>query len=168
MTTPRLPPPQQRGFTLIELCLATAMGALLLAALVHVARLATESKAELSGASEQRTEAAFVMQRLRAAADAATVSTLYPAADGDTGLWLAPTRFCINQLKALVETTSGDTTCSQGEVIAERVERLTVSLPDTQSGLDAPMVLMSVSLSRADGADSMALTQAIRMKGLLE
>lgn len=168
MTQPCTPLKPCRGFTLIELCLATAMGALLLAALVHVARLATESKAELSGATEQRAEVAFVMQRLRAAASAATVSSLYAAANGDTGLWLAPKRFCINNSKALVETASSDTTCSKGEVIADRVQRLTVRLPDTQSALDSPMVLISVELASADGTGGVALSQAIRLKGLLE
>lgn len=159
---------QARGFTLIELCLATAIGALLLAALVHVARLSTESKAELSGATEQRLEADFVMQRLRAAAKAATVGSVYPAANGDTGLWLAPKRFCINSAQALVETTSSDANCSQGEVIAERVQSLAINLSEAQGALDAPVALMTVALTRADGTESYALSQSIRLKGLLE
>lgn len=164
----RLAAPHTRGFTLIELCLATAMGALLLAALAHVARLATESKAVLSSATEQSYQAEFVMQRLRAAARAATVSTLQPQAQNDTGQWLAPARFCINNTKALVETRASDATCSAGEVIADRVSSLSVSLADGQSGVDAPLALLSVTLPLADGTDGPTLSQTIRLKGLLE
>ncbi|WP_396267126.1 hypothetical protein [Ideonella sp.] len=163
----RLRPPAH-GFTLIELCLATAMGALLLAALAHVARLATESKVELSGTNEQRIQTEFVMQRLQAAARAATVGSLLPDATGDTGLWLAPKRFCINDAKALVETTTSASGCSGGEVIADRVSHLGISIPETQSALDTPMAQLSVALTLADGSEGPILSQSIRLKGLLE
>lgn len=160
--------PQRQGFTLIELCLATAMGALLLTALAHVARLATASKAELTGATEQKIDADFVMQRLRAATRGATVNSLQAPANGDTGPWLAPKRFCINSAKALVETTVADNSCSGGEVIADQVNRLTLSTPDSQSALDAPLVQLTVVLPLADGTDGPTLSQSIRLKGLLE
>lgn len=170
MSTARagLAAPPARGFTLVELCLATAMGALLLAALAHVARLATASKTELSTTTEQSYQADFVMQRLRAAARAATVSTLQPNAQGDTGQWLAPARFCINAAKALVETLATDSTCSAGEVIADRASALSVTLPEGTSGVDAPLAFLSVTLPLADGTDGPALSQTIRLKGLLE
>ena len=163
---PRRPP--TRGFTLIELCMATAMGVLLLTALAHVARLATESKVELSEAAELRIETEFVMQRLRAAARAAKVGELQAPSDGDTGLWLAPQRFCINGAKALVETSTSDTSCSSGEVIADRVNRLTIGVPETQTAVDAPSALLTVVLPLPDGTDGPVVVQTIRMKGLLE
>lgn len=159
---------QARGFTLIELCLATAMGALLLAALVHVARLATESKAELSGATEQRLAAEFVLQRLRTATRSATVDSLNAPANGDTEQWLAPKRFCINSAKALVETSASDDSCSSGEVIADQVSRLTITTPTSQSALDAPIALLTVVLPLPDGTDGLTVSQSIRLKGLLE
>lgn len=159
---------QARGFTLIELCLATAMGALLLAALAHVARLATESKAELSSATERKLEAEFVMQRLRTATRTAIVGSLNAPANGDTGQWLAPKRFCINSAKALVETTASDNGCSSGEVIADQVTRLTITTPPSQSALDAPIALLTVVLPQDDGTDGLTVSQSIRLKGLLE
>ncbi len=168
MSRPRIRRRWAHGFTLIELCLATAMGALLLAALAHVARLATASKVELTTATALTIEADFVMERLRTATRAATVNSLQAPANGDTGQWLAPKRFCLNSAKALVETTATDNTCSSGEVIADRVSRLTITTPTHQSALDAPIALLTVVLTLPDGTDGPTVSQSIRLKGLLE
>ncbi|TDM08584.1 MAG: hypothetical protein C4K60_03940 [Ideonella sp. MAG2] len=157
-----------RGFTLIELCIATAMGAILLLSLSDVAALATSSKRKLSSAMETQAQAAFVAQRLRLAAQAATVASLRNNTSGDTGGWLSPRRFCINGNKALVETQESDTGCGGTDVIADSVSRLTVAPPSGQTAVDAASVEVTVVLNLPDGTTGPTITQIVRIKGLLE
>lgn len=154
-----------RGLALIELLIATAVGALLLASLVSVARLGLRSRAHTRARSESAYQARFALQRVAAAAKATAPRALLPPAANTSGDWFSPTYFCVNAAAALIETTAADTGCSGTQVIAERVSSFSASLPAGSGALDTLTALVAVSLDGPGGEGPITLSERVRLGG---
>jgi prepilin-type N-terminal cleavage/methylation domain-containing protein len=153
-----------RGMSLAELLVATAIGAGLLAALGSVARLGVQARAQTRDGNEAIQQARFALQRVAAAArDTAPHSLLAPAAN-TSGDWFSPVYFCLNGSQALVETTSADTACSAGRVVAERVSSFGLTPADEGGALTAESAAVSITTQAAAGA-TVTLTERLRLGG---
>lgn len=147
--------------TLVELLIATAIGALLLAGLTSVARQGVQSRAMTRDNDEAIYQARFALQRVVAAARATAPHTLLPPAAKTSGNWFDPAYFCVNAASALIETTTADTGCTGTQVIAERVSDLAATLPIGAGALDSMTAVVAVTLDVPGGA---ALTYSERMR----
>lgn len=147
--------------TLVELLIATAIGALLLAGLTSVARQGVQSRALTRDNDEAIYQARFALQRMAAAARATAPHTLLPPAAKTSGNWFDPAYFCVNAASALIETTIADTGCTGTQVIAERVSDLAATPPVGAGAVDAMTAVVAVTLDVPGGAP---LTYSERMR----
>lgn len=152
------------GFTLVELLIATAIGALLLAGLSSVARLGVLSRTKVRDNSEAVYQARFALQRVAAAAKATAPHTLLPPAANTSGNWFDPAYFCVNPASALVETIVTDTACSGTQVIAERVSSFSATQPVGAGALDAMTAVVAVTLN-VPGNTPLSFSERVRLGG---
>ena len=152
------------GFTLVELLIATAIGALLLAGLSSVARQGVLSRAKVRDNSEAVYQARFALQRVAAAAKATAPHTLLPPAANTSGNWFDPAYFCVNAASALIETITTDTGCSGTKVIAERVNSFSATLPAGAGALDAVTAVVAVTLN-VPGDTPLTFNERVRLGG---
>lgn len=169
MTTPFAVRPsigaiRQRGITLVELLIATAIGALLLAGLSSVARQGLQSRALLRDNSEAVYQARFALQRVAAAAKATAPHTMLPPAANTSGNWFDPAYFCVNAGGALIETVTTDTACGGTQVIAERVNSFSATLPVGAGAIEALTAVVSVTLN-VPGNAPLTLNERMRLGG---
>ncbi len=159
---------KQRGMTLVELLVAAAVGALLLAALVQVARLGTQARAPLHDTSEALYQGKFAMQRISAAAAAAAPAALLTPGAKTSGNWFGTVMFCVNAAGSLIETTPADTACAGSTVVAERVSAFTVAVPATAGASDGEVADVSLSLTGPGGGGATTLAERMRLGGGLQ
>ena len=155
----------QRGVSLVELLVATAIGALLLAGLTSVAREGVRSRSLSRDTSEAVYQARFSLQRVGAAAWAAAPHSLLPPAANTSGDWFGTVSFCVNGAAALIETTTSDTGCTGTQVIAERVGSFGVALPAGAGPLEAVAAVVSVTLAGSGGGGALTLSERVRLGG---
>lgn len=166
---------QQRGITLIELLLATAISAILLAGINGLAKLGLDAQTNGRAANELAYQGRFALERIAdvARGRAPKVLTTTPAAN-TTGYWLSVmnttctslvtcTMFCRNANNQLIETTTSDTACSGTTVIARNVTAFTASLPTGTGPVDRSIAVISLTLS--DGGNTLNLSSSVRLGG---
>ena len=148
---------RQRGFTLLEVLLALAAGALLLSAVMPMLSM-TVAAATSPAADEQaelERQASFAIERIGRAVRAKALApgpagSLAPAAQGaaTTGTWLAPATFQLSGAAApftLVEKRDGDAVL---HVLAESVDSVVfTALPggDGRQLIQVDLVLKSAN-----------------------
>lgn len=154
-----------RGMTLIELLVATAIGALLLAGLSTVARQGMLARAQTRDSTEAVFQARFALQRIAAAARTTAPRALLPAPANTSADWFSPSYFCVNAAAALVETTTTDTTCAGTQVVAERVSSFSVTLPTGAGPLEAVTAVVSVTLTGTASGAPLTLAERVRLGG---
>ncbi|MBK7616685.1 MAG: prepilin-type N-terminal cleavage/methylation domain-containing protein [Burkholderiales bacterium] len=163
------PPPRparaQRGMTLVEVLIAAAVGALLLAALAPVARLGGQASAPLRDTSEALYQGRFALQRVAAAAAATAPAAVLPPPAKSSGNWFGTVMFCVNATGSLVETTPSDTSCSGSTVIAERVSAFSVAVPATAGASDGEVADVSLTLTGPGGGGAITLGERMRLGG---
>lgn len=154
-----------RGFTLFELLIATAIGALLLAGLSTVAREGVLSRAQTRDTSEAVYQARFALERVSAAAKGTAPHSLLAPAVNTSGGWFDPAYFCVNAAGALIETTTTDTGCTGSQVIAERVSSFSATMPSGASALDAMAAVVAVTLTVPGSGGTLTLSERVRLGG---
>lgn len=150
--------------TLVELLIAAAIGAVLLAGLTSVARQGVQSRAMTRDTGEAIYQARFALQRVAVAARATAAHTLLPPAARTSGNWFDPAYFCVNAASALVETTTTDTGCTGTQVIAERVSDFAATQPVGAGALDAMTAAVAVTLDVPGGAP-LTYSERLRLGG---
>lgn len=155
----------ERGLSLIELLIASAVGAMLLAALSSVARQGVLSRTQTRDASETVYQARFVLQRVAIAAKGTTPRALLPPAANSSGDWFSPAYFCVNGAGALVETITSDTGCTGTQVIAERVSSFSATTPAGAGALESVTAVVAVTLRGPGGSAPLTLSERIRLGG---
>ena len=156
----------QCGLTLIELLLATSIAALLFAGLNSVVMLGLKAQASGTSANEQAYSAGFALERLVAKTRAATPKFLSGGPAATTRDWLAPLMFCLSTTGArLMETTSNDSACGSGTVLAEGVAAFTAELTASPRPADAPAITYSLTLTRADAPQPVSISANVRLGG---
>lgn len=166
----------QRGITLIELVLATMVGAILLAGMNNVVKVGLDAQSSVRGSNELAYQGRFALERIADVARdrAPKVLTTTPAAN-TTGFWLATidslcssttncTMYCRNASNQLIETTTSDTTCSGTAVIASNVSTFTASLPNDMGAVDRSIIVVSLTMADSQN-NSLKLSSSIRLGG---
>jgi len=156
----------QGGLTLIEVLIAMALAAIVLAALDSVVMLGLQAHASNRQANELAYQARFALDKIAARARSATPKPLATPSPATTGDWFSPTMFCLNSANRLVETAVSDTTCTAGAVIANNVIAFSAQLPAGAGPVDDPAVTLSLTLQakNAPGA-AVTLSTSLRLGG---
>ncbi len=161
----------QRGVTLIELLIAVALGAILLAALNSLVKLGLDAQAEGRNTNELAYQGRFALERMAARARATAPKVLASPAANTTGNWFAPAgctgaacvMYCLNAGSQLIETTTADTTCSGSTVIAMNVGAFSATLPAGMGPADRSLAVVSLTLANA--GSTLALSSSMRLGG---
>jgi hypothetical protein len=109
-------------------------------------------------------QARFALQRIAAAARVTAAHTLLPPAANTSGNWFDPAYFCVNAASALVETITTDTACSGTQVIAERVNAFSATLPAGAGALEAVTAVVAVTLN-VPGNAPLTFNERVRLGG---
>jgi prepilin-type N-terminal cleavage/methylation domain-containing protein len=153
--------PRQSGFTLLEVMLALAAGALLLSAVLPMLTLsvaAATNPATTEQADLDR-QAAFAMERIARAVRARAPAALSAQSPATTGTWLAPATFQLSGSQApytLVEKRDGDAVL---HVLAESVQSVTFTALPLSDGRQ----LIQVDLALQSANASTSLSSVMRM-----
>lgn len=153
----------QAGMTLLELLIAVAIGALVLAALHSVVSLGLRAQTEGAQANELLYQGQFALERMVDAARGAVPKLLTTPAANSTGDWFAPAQYCRNASNQLIETTTTDTTCTGTTVIAANVSAFSATLPSGAGPLDKPAGVLSLTLTHSAAAQAVTLTTSVRL-----
>ena len=173
----------QSGLTLMELLIALAIAALLVAPLAAAVLNALKAQSVASDAVDVAQQAQFSMQRMEAAVRCTAPHTLAAKAAGTSADWLAPlaycpwfepvppwpvnspVAFCLGANQRLIETTPADTTCSSNSarVIADGVSAFSVRSFSAGPGA-YPVIEIQLSVTGATG-QSVSLTSRTRLGG---
>jgi len=154
----------QRGITLIELVLATAISAILMTSINSLVKLGLDAQSAGRGSNELAYQGRFALERITDKARATAPSILATPATDTTGTWFSPTMFCRNVSNQLIETTTSDTTCTGTSVIASNVNAFSAALPADMGSVDRPIAVISVTL--ADSANNtISLSSSVRLGG---
>jgi len=157
----------QRGMTLIELVLATLIGAIILAAINGLVKLGLDAQTAGRGANELAYQGRFALERITDQARATAPKILTTPAANTTGDWFAPTgcigaacvMYCLNAANQLIETTTADAACGGTRVLAGNV---TAFLPAIAPGTRPAAVL---SLTLANAGSTVTLSSSVRLGG---
>ena len=169
--------PNQRGITLIELVLAVAISAILMAALNGLVKLGLDAQTAGRGANELAYQGRFALERITDQARLLLPRNLTttPAAN-TTGYWLAVNdTACVSTLNCvmycrnassnqLIETTTSDTACTGTTVIANNVSAFTAALPTNMGAVDRSIVVISLTLSDANN-NTASFSSSMRLGG---
>ena len=165
------PSASQRGISLIELLLATAIGAILLAGLNSVVKLGLDAQTAGRASNEIAYQGNFALQRMADKALALAPKVLATPAAGTTGNWFAPTgcaaaacvMYCRKASNQLIETTTADTACSGSTIIAHNVTAFSAQLLSGANAADDPTANLSLTLT--SGNSSVSLSSSVRLGG---
>jgi prepilin-type N-terminal cleavage/methylation domain-containing protein len=165
-------PNSQCGITLIELVLATAIGAILLTSLNSTVKLGLDAQTAGRGSNELAYQGRFALERITDKARATTPKALSTPTAGTTGDWFAPTSctgatclmYCRNASNKLIETTTADTTCTGTTVIASNVSAFSAQLPSGAGAVDRFAGTISVTMTDTVN-NSVDLSASIRLGG---
>lgn len=153
---------RQRGFTLLEVLLALAAGALLLSSVLPMltTTVAAATNPATSEQADLERQAAFAIDRMARVVRAKAPAVLSPAQDpATTGPWLAPATFQLSGVKApftLVEKRAGDNVL---HVLAESVDSVRFSALPVTDGRQ--LIQVELVLKSANAATS--VTSVMRM-----
>lgn len=161
----------QSGLTLIELMLASVIGAILLGALHSLVKLGLDAQGSGRSGNELAYQGSFALDRIGERANSTAPKLLSTPAAGSTGDWFAPSgcagaacvMYCRNAASQLIETTSSDTACNGNAVIANQVSAFAATLPAGMGPLERQRGQLSLSLS--DGSTSLSLATSVRLGG---
>jgi prepilin-type N-terminal cleavage/methylation domain-containing protein len=164
-------PLSQRGMTLIELVLATLIGAIILAAINGLVKLGLDAQTAGRSANELVYQGRFALERITDKARAIAPKTLTTLVADTSGDWFAPAgcigaacvmycRNAANQL--LIETTTADTACSGTTVLAGNVTAFSAKLP-VAMGTVRPVAMLNLTLSNA--GSTVTLSSSVRLGG---
>lgn len=157
----------QRGMTLIELLIATVIGAILLASINGLVKLGLDAQTAGRGANELAYQGRFALERITDRARATVPKTLTTPAANTSGDWFAPAgcigaacvMYCRNAGNQLIETTTADVACSGTVVLAGNVTAFSAAIgPGTR-----PAAVLSLTL--ANGGSTVNLASSIRLGG---
>ena len=158
--------------TLIELLIATAIGAILLAALDSLVKIGLDTQVAVRGNNELAYQGRFALQRMTDKALTLAPKTLATPAANTSGNWFAPSgctgAACVMYCRKassnqLIETTTADTGCTGTTVIANNVTAFAAQLPSGASAAGSPIANLSLTLSN-DSA-SLTLARSVRLGG---
>lgn len=163
--------PAQSGMSLIELLVAIAVGALVLAGLNSVLSLGLSAQTDGRLRSDAVFEARFALERMVAAARGVAPKLLATPTAGTTGNWFAPAgcagaacvMYCLNAGRQLVETTTADSGCAAGTPIASAVTAFAAQLPAGAGPVDRPLATLSLTLD--NGTATQVLATSVRLGG---
>jgi hypothetical protein len=155
-----------RGLALLELLIASALGALLLGALTTLARDGLHVGRATRSSHETLYQARFALGQVVARAEAATPRPLSNPPAGTSGDWFGSTMYCLRSATAeLIESTPSDTGCTTGtRVIGERISAFSV-VQRSADPLDRPQALITLTATDVAGAQSVTLSAVARMGG---
>ncbi len=162
----------QRGITLIELVIATAVGAILLAGLNNVVKVGIDAQSSVRGSNELIYQARYALERIADKARSTAPKELATPTANTSGDWFAPTgctgaaclMYCRNSSSQLIETTTSDTGCTGTAVIANNVAAFSAQLPSAMGPVDRFGGV--ISLTMADSLNnSVILSSSIRLGG---
>ena len=155
----------QTGMTLIELVIAMAIGALVLAALNSVVSLGLRAQAEGGQSNELLYQGQFALGRMVDAARSVAPKLLATPAAGTTGNWFSPVMYCLNGSSQLIETTTADNGCTGTTVIASNVTAFSATLPSGAGPVDEPVGVLSLTLTHSAAAQPVTLMTSVRLGG---
>ena len=158
-------PCSQAGFTLIELVIAVAVGALVLAGLHSVVSLGLRAQAEGGQSNELLYQGQFALKRMLDTSRSVAPKRLTTPAANSTGDWFAPAMYCRNTSSQLIETTTADAACTGTTVIAANVTAFSAALPGGAGPLDRPAGVLSLTLTHSAAAQPVTLTTSVRLGG---
>jgi prepilin-type N-terminal cleavage/methylation domain-containing protein len=161
----------QRGVTLIELLLAVAISAILLAGISGVVKLGLDAQTNGRTLNELAYQGRFALERMADKARLTVPKVLTTPAANTTGDWLAPPgcsgaaclMYCLNAGNQLIETTTADTTCVGTTTIANYVSGFTVAVPAAMGAVDQSIAVFGLTLS--NGNTTATLTSSVRLGG---
>lgn len=165
----RRSPSFQRGMTLIELLMATAIGAIMLAGLNGLVKLGLDAQTAGRGSNELAYQGRFALERITDRARATAPKVLTAPAANTSGDWFAPTgcigaacvMYCRNAANQLIETTTADIACNIGmTVLAGNVTAFAATLP---ASAVRPAAVLSLTL--ADAVNTVNLSSSVRLGG---
>lgn len=162
----------QRGMTLIELMLAVAISAIIMAALNGLVKLGLDAQAAGRGANELAYQGRFALERMVDKARSLAPKELIIPTANTTGNWFAPSgcigaacvMYCRNASNQLIETTTTDTTCTGTTVVASNVSTFSATLPAGMGAIDRSIAVLSLTLSDAN-SNTINLSSSIRLGG---
>jgi prepilin-type N-terminal cleavage/methylation domain-containing protein len=166
----------QLGMTLIELVIAVAISAIIMAALNGIVKLGLDAQTAGRGSNELAYQARFALERITDEARSLSpkVLTTTPAANS-TGYWFATNdvactstidcvMYCRNAANQLIETVTNDTTCTGTTVIANNVTALSATLPANMGAVDRSVADITITLSDANN-NTATFSSSIRLGG---
>jgi len=151
--------------SLIELLIAVAIGALVLAGLNSVVSLGLKAEADGRQQNELVFQARFALERMVTRARGVSPTLLATPTAGTTGNWFSPVMYCRNASSQLIETTTADTSCSGTTVIASNVSAFSASLPAGAGPVDRPLAALSLSLTTGTTPQVVTLSTRVRLGG---
>jgi prepilin-type N-terminal cleavage/methylation domain-containing protein len=154
----------QRGLTLVELVLATAISAILMASINQLVKLGLDAQASGRGTNELTFQGRVALERISDKARATAPAVLVAPATNTTGTWFAPTMFCRNASNQLIETTTADTTCTGTSIIASNVTTFSASLPVDMGPVDRSIAVVNLTLADSSN-NTISLSSSIRLGG---
>jgi prepilin-type N-terminal cleavage/methylation domain-containing protein len=155
----------QAGLTLLELVIAVAIGAIVLASLHSVVSLGLRAQAEGGQSNELLYQGQFALTRMVDAARGVAPKLLTTPSADSTGNWFAPAKYCRNAGNQLIETTTADAGCTGTTVIASNVTAFSATLPSGAGPVDDPTVVLSLTLTGSAAAKAVTLTTSVRLGG---
>ena len=153
--------PTQAGMTLIELLIAVAIGAIVLAALNSVVSLGLQAQAAGRQGNELVFQARFALERMITTARGVSPKLLATPTAGTTGNWFSPVMYCLNGSSQLIETTTADNGCTGTTVIASNVNAFSAQLPAGAGPVDEPVATLSLTLVNS----ATPLSTSVRLGG---
>lgn len=165
----------QAGLTLLELLIAVAIGALVLAALQSVVSLGLRAQTAGGQANELLYQGQFALERMLDKARSTAPKLLTTPAADSTGNWFAPAKYCRNASSQLIETTTSDPNCTNCNscntvtagttVIASNVTAFSATLPSGAGPVDEPVAVLRLTLTHSAAAQPVTLTTSVRLGG---
>jgi prepilin-type N-terminal cleavage/methylation domain-containing protein len=157
---------REQGMTLIEVLLATAIGAVLLGALTRTVTEGLQVQTVSRETNDFTYQARLAMERMVAKARSIAPHPLSTPPASTSGDWFSPTMYCLNAgAKRLIETVTTDTSCSGATTLADNVTAFSAQLPVGVGPLDEPAATLSLTLTGANGQQSTTLTTTLRLGG---
>ena len=153
--------------TLIELLIALAIGAIVLAALNSVVSLGLQAQASGRQGNELVFQARFALERMVTTARSVPpkLLTAPPVGNATTVNWFSPIMYCLNGSSQLIETTTTDAGCTGTTVIANKVTAFSAQLPANAGPVDDPAANLSVTLTDTVSNNTITLATSVRLGG---
>ena len=155
----------QTGMSLIELLIAVAVGALVLAGLNSVVSIGLKAHADGRQRNEIVFQARFALERMITTARGVSPMRLATPTAGTTGNWFSPIMYCRNGSSQLIETTTADSGCTGTTVIVGNVSAFSASLPAGAGPVDEPVATLGLTLTDGALPLNVTLSTSIRLGG---